>query len=94
MKIPHSENILTFVCPHFVTCYLYSKNQSGEAYPRTLTSDETFLVPDKFLIVLDMEEGTLSFVVEGQFLGVAHRGLRGKKVSYYSTQALTVSDSA
>lgn len=60
--------------------YHDSKNQSGEAYPRTLTSDETFLVPDKFLIVLDMEEGTLSFVVEGQFLGVAHRGLRGKKV--------------
>ena len=27
-----------------------------------------------------MEEGTLSFCVEGQFLGVAHRGLRGKKV--------------
>ena len=26
-----------------------------------------------------MEEGTLSFCVEGQFLGVAHRGLRGKK---------------
>ena len=31
-------------------------------------------------VVLDMEEGTLSFCVEGQFLGVAHRGLRGKKV--------------
>ena len=29
-----------------------------------------------------MEEGTLSFCVEGQFLGVAHRGLRGKKVIY------------
>ena len=33
-----------------------------------------------FAVVLDMDEGTLSFVVEGQFLGVAHRGLRGKKV--------------
>ena len=32
------------------------------------------------LVVLDMDEGTLSFVVEGQYLGVAHRGLRGKKV--------------
>jgi len=60
--------------------YHDSKNQSGETYPRALASDETFVVPDKFLIVLDMEEGTLSFVVEGQFLGVAHRGLRGKKV--------------
>jgi hypothetical protein len=27
-----------------------------------------------------MDEGTLSFVVEGQYLGVAHRGLRGKKL--------------
>ena len=27
-----------------------------------------------------MDEGTLAFVVEGQYLGVAHRGLRGKKV--------------
>ena len=35
-------------------------------------------------VVLDMEEGTLSFCVEGQFLGVAHRGLRGKKVHTHS----------
>lgn len=60
--------------------YHDSKNQSGETYPRQLTQDETFVVPDKFLIVLDMDEGTLAFVVEGQYLGVAHRGLRGKKV--------------
>ena len=26
-----------------------SKNQSGETYPRNLASDETFVVPDKFL---------------------------------------------
>jgi len=38
------------------------------------------MVPDKFLIVLDMDEGTLSFVVDGQYLGVAHHGLRGKKL--------------
>ena len=31
-------------------------------------------------VVIDMDEGTLSYVVEGQFLGVAHRGLKGKKV--------------
>ena len=29
--------------------YHDSKNQSGETYPRTLSSDETFVVPDKFL---------------------------------------------
>jgi len=60
--------------------YHDSKNQTGETYPKTLSSDETFVVPDKFLLVIDMDEGTLSFVVEGQFLGVAHRGLKGKKV--------------
>lgn len=60
--------------------YHDSKNQSGTTYPASLTSDETFVVPDKFLIVLDMDEGTLSFVVDGQFLGIAHRGLRGKKL--------------
>lgn len=60
--------------------YHDSKNQNGETYPKTLNSDETFVVPDKFQIVLDMDEGTLAFVVENQYLGVAHRGLKGKKV--------------
>ncbi|KYO33831.1 hypothetical protein Y1Q_0024462 [Alligator mississippiensis] len=32
------------------------------------------------LVVLDMDEGTLSFMVDGQYLGVAFRGLKGKKV--------------
>ena len=27
-----------------------------------------------------MDEGTLGFVVDGQYLGVAHRGLRGLKL--------------
>lgn len=31
-------------------------------------------------VVLDMDEGTLAFVVEGQYLGVAFRGLKGKKL--------------
>ena len=31
-------------------------------------------------MVLDMEEGTLSFIVEGTYLGVAHTGLKGKKL--------------
>ena len=29
---------------------------------------------------LDMDEGTLSFMAEGQYLGVAFRGLKGKKL--------------
>lgn len=31
-------------------------------------------------VVLDMDEGTLAFVVEGQYLGIAFRGLKGKKL--------------
>ncbi|XP_076271513.1 splA/ryanodine receptor domain and SOCS box containing gustavus isoform X1 [Rhynchophorus ferrugineus] len=60
--------------------YHDSKNQSGVLYPALLKPDETFIVPDKFLVVLDMDEGTLSFVVDGQYLGVAFRGLKGLKL--------------
>ena len=31
-------------------------------------------------MVLDMDEGTLAFLVEGHYLGVAHTGLRGRKL--------------
>merc|ERR1711976_697011 len=37
-------------------------------------------VPDKFLVMLDMDEGVLGFVVNGKYLGPAFRGLRGKKL--------------
>ena len=33
-----------------------------------------------YTVVLDMDEGTLAFVVDGQYLGVAFRGLKGKKL--------------
>ncbi|CAA9995117.1 unnamed protein product [Nesidiocoris tenuis] len=57
-----------------------NNNISGLTYPAILKPDETFIVPDKFLVVLDMDEGTLSFVVDGQYLGVAFRGLKGRKL--------------
>lgn len=61
--------------------YHDTKNTAaGIVYPSTLNSDENFVVPDSFLIVLDMDEGTLSFIVDGQYLGVAFRGLKGKKL--------------
>ncbi|XP_049950151.1 protein gustavus isoform X1 [Schistocerca serialis cubense] len=60
--------------------YHDSKNNAGVTYPALLKPDETFIVPDKFLVVLDMDDGTLSFVVDGQYLGVAFRGLRGRKL--------------
>jgi len=60
--------------------YHDSKNLSGETYPASLSTEENFVVPDKLLVVLDMDEGTLGYVVDGQYLGVAHRGLRGQKL--------------
>lgn len=57
-----------------------SKQTRGEkrTYPGYLDSDENFVVPEKILVVLDMDEGTLSFVADGQYLGVAFTGLKGK----------------
>ncbi|XP_051155297.1 protein gustavus isoform X2 [Leptopilina boulardi] len=60
--------------------YHDSKNNNGITYPALLKPDESFIVPDKFLVVLDMDEGTLAFVVDGQYLGVAFRGLKGRKL--------------
>lgn len=55
-------------------------NTTGRTYPAYLRPDETFNVPDSFLTVLDMDEGTLSFIVDNQYLGVAFSGLKGKKL--------------
>merc|ERR1719208_167916 len=60
--------------------YHDSNHQPGMTYPMGLGPDETFQVPDKFFMVLDMDEGTMSFIVDGHYLGTAHRGMRGKKV--------------
>ncbi|XP_021923869.1 protein gustavus isoform X2 [Zootermopsis nevadensis] len=60
--------------------YHDSKNNNGVTYPMSLKADQTFIVPDKFLVVLDMDDGTLSFMVDGQYLGVAFRGLKGRKL--------------
>ena len=71
------------------------RSQGGRTYPEFLAPDENFVVPDSFLAVLDMDEGTLvrfmlmqlvtllhlqAFVADGQYLGVAFTGLKGKKV--------------
>ena len=60
--------------------YHDSNHKPGMTYPQGLGPDETFQVPDKFYMVLDMDEGTMSFIVNGHYLGTAHRGMRGKKV--------------
>jgi len=53
-----------------------SARRPGVTYPACLAADETFQVPDKFVMVLDMDAGTMAFIVEGNYLGVAHHGLR------------------
>ncbi|RZF40147.1 hypothetical protein LSTR_LSTR010099 [Laodelphax striatellus] len=49
-------------------------------YPLKLKPDEAIEVPDRILVLLDMDEGALSFVVNGKYLGVAFRGLKGRKL--------------
>ncbi|XP_012885346.1 PREDICTED: SPRY domain-containing SOCS box protein 4 [Dipodomys ordii] len=42
--------------------------------------ETAFATPDSLLVLLDMDAGTLSFVADGRYLGVAFRGLRGRKL--------------
>uniref|UniRef100_H3D0I3 SplA/ryanodine receptor domain and SOCS box containing 4a n=1 Tax=Tetraodon nigroviridis TaxID=99883 RepID=H3D0I3_TETNG len=63
--------------------YHDSKNRahsSLSSYPSFLEPEDSFTLPDSLLVILDMDEGTLSFMVDGQYLGVAFRGLKGKKL--------------
>jgi len=55
-------------------------NRQGSVYPVGLRPNESFHVPDKFYAVLNMDEGTLGFVVDNRFLGPAFTGLKGKKL--------------
>jgi len=60
--------------------YHDSNHVPGRTYPSCLGPDQTFTVPEKFLMVLNMDEGSLSFIVDGYHLGACHQGLKGKKV--------------
>lgn len=57
--------------------YHCSDTVPGVPYPSP-SPCPSFSVPDKFLMILDMDVGTLSFMADGKFLGTAHRGLKGK----------------
>lgn len=59
--------------------YHNSEINPDRVYPQ-LDVNANFDVPDNFLVVLDMDEGTLSFMVNGKYLGVAFRGLKGRKL--------------
>lgn len=56
-----------------------SQHSPYPSFPAQSSSQErTFPVPDTFYMILDMDRGTLGFLVEGRFLGSAHTGLKGK----------------
>ncbi|XP_005997991.1 SPRY domain-containing SOCS box protein 4 [Latimeria chalumnae] len=59
-------------------CHHQSKKQRGKVYPDS--PGGPFQVPDTFSVVLDADEGTLSFLVDGEYLGPAFTGLKGKKL--------------
>jgi hypothetical protein len=53
-------------------------NNPPKCYPDVLSSDEVFVVPERVKVILDMDAGTLAFMVEDQYLGVAFSGLKGQ----------------
>ncbi|KAH7700971.1 SPRY domain-containing SOCS box protein SSB-4, partial [Aphelenchoides avenae] len=60
-------------------CFHDSKNTSSWVYPSSSVDvEEGYHVPDKFYVILDMDEGYMAYASEKQFLGVAFRGLKGK----------------
>jgi len=60
--------------------YHGGKAQRGQrkSYPSFLGSDQVLDVPKTVTVVLDMEAGTLSFMADNRYLGVAFSGLKGK----------------
>jgi len=59
--------------------YHNTKVNKGTRYP-CLRGQVGSVVPDSFHMVIDMDAGTLAFVADNQYLGVAHHGLKGLKV--------------
>ncbi|KAF7491096.1 SPRY domain-containing SOCS box protein 4 [Sarcoptes scabiei] len=55
-------------------------NKKETIYPVWLSSHDKFTIPDEFTVVLDMDEGTLGFIVDGLYIGIAYAGLSGKKL--------------
>jgi SPRY domain-containing SOCS box protein 1/4 len=48
------------------------------AHPTGTPPDKSMTIPDTFLMILDLNLGTLAFMADGRYLGVAHTGLRGR----------------
>ncbi|KAJ8321254.1 hypothetical protein KUTeg_001196 [Tegillarca granosa] len=72
---------------------LYHKSIHTGSYPKINGSPKIFIVPDKFFVILDMDKGTLSFMANGIYFGVAFDGLKGKTlypiVTMYSVTYVT-----
>ncbi|XP_031568306.1 protein gustavus-like [Actinia tenebrosa] len=61
--------------------YHDEKNNPTVKYPAQQDVEHNFTVPDRFRVILDMDEGTLAFeTIDGRYLGVAFRGLKGHTV--------------
>ena len=61
----------------------YTNNQP-KTYPSyLLEKEEVIVVPEKVSVILDMDEGTLAYMVDGQYLGVAFRGLKALNKPLY-----------
>lgn len=64
------------VAPACVTRSVHdSENHNKLSYPPLDDQDTSFIVPTKFMCVLDMDAGTLGYIADGQWLGTAFVGL-------------------
>ncbi|KRX88894.1 Protein gustavus [Trichinella pseudospiralis] len=54
--------------------------KTSSNYPNFVDEIENYKVPQDFLMILDMDQGTLSFFADNKFLGVAFELLQGTKV--------------
>lgn len=66
--------------------YHQSKGLEAPQYPAG-PQGEQLVVPERLLVVLDMEEGTLGYSIGGTYLGPAFRGLKGRTL-YPSVSAV------
>lgn len=57
-----------------------NENNNHHSYPALPDKESNFVVPDTFLMALDMDAGKLGFIADQQWLGWAFDGLRGLEV--------------
>ncbi|KAF2883784.1 hypothetical protein ILUMI_22370 [Ignelater luminosus] len=60
--------------------YHNSHPDQGAIYPQFMEHSVRLVVPNEIAMLLNMNEGTLSYYVKGCYLGVAFKGLAGLKL--------------